>query len=170
MTQIKKHEVVDMYRKLLDPMGYTVVEKKRPKSLFEQWKPKKTEADLYAEMSLDKLGKEVTRAETEKAELQAKILDIKRDTVDYLKRVGPSLVTQGIFRATMAGVVVDKRSIVVECEKLNELTSLISYLKETQRHKLIQELATGLKKTNPDIISFKKREVFGGQGGFVIKI
>lgn len=146
MTNIKKSDIISTYRKILDPMGYTVVLKSTGRKQ-SWWAPKPEDKEKYAKMSSAELESELSDLRSEETRLRAWMKDIKFKMIDFLNKEGPNSLTSGFYSGTLNNQhIVGKSSVRMDSQKLKDVLNLSNYLAELQKKVVSKELVEKAKK------------------------
>jgi len=149
MAEIKKQEIVNVYRKILDPLGYSVVAKPRT---HKQWEPEKIIKEKYAAMDSEKLESELTNLKEHKTKIESQIHEVKTKIADYLNKEGPNALTKRFYTETYGGKdTISKGVIKVDSIELRDTLNLITFLESLQKETVAKELVKKMKELVPEV-------------------
>lgn len=164
MVDKESKKVADVYRKLLDPMGYTVILKPRPEDKKE-WEPENKE--IYQ----DKEGKIISSIELERkiqdlkvqeTNIQKVMEDIRVEAINFMNTQPPNDETANLYTGTYAKNAINKAAVRVNSKKLDNVTRLKEYLIGLKRQKIREEMLAEIQKNSNRIVDMRvKKEMTG---------
>jgi len=161
MEKIKPEEIVNLYRKLLEPMGYNVVPKPTNKELEGKiWKP--ADAEIFSKMPSVELEKHIQDFKAQQINLNKKMADIKEKVTALMNQLAKNEATESLYTGMYAANAVNKQAIKVESIALADLSRKIDYLQNLKKDALIKETFDALKKEVKDITSIEVIKQLGG--------
>jgi len=150
MAHFKKGEILKTYRKILDPMGYIVVEKPRPQG--KDWQPVKEEVDKYAGMNAQELGGVISGMKETKKAQEHTLIETKKELIKFFDQEGPNTLTNSLYSGNIGGrKVINHQIVVVESEHLTKMSKLLGYLERLMGIKVMDELTAKAKTRVADI-------------------
>lgn len=158
-------KIIDLYRTLLDPYGYTVVLKPSPET-GEKWEPENKEIYIDPEtkeiISSIELEKKIQDLKQQSVNLKKVMEGTKQTMIRFMNKQLPNELTMDLYGG------VDKKSInqtaiKINCNKLDYTTKLIVYLTALKKIKIKQEMLEEIQQQEGERITSLKvtREVSG---------
>jgi ribosomal protein L20A (L18A) len=161
MEKIKNEEVVSLYRKLLEPMGYNVVPKPTDKELeAKAWKP--ADAETLGKMSSVELEKNIQDLKAQQTNLNKKMGDIREKIVVAMNQLAKNEATESLYTGMYAANAINKQAIRIESAISIELSKRIDYLQNKKKDALLKETFESLKKEVKDITNMEVIKQLGG--------
>jgi hypothetical protein len=160
MVVIRSKDIVDLYRTMLEPLGYSVVEKAQPK-LAINWVP--ADESIYKNMTSQDLEKALIDVKQKEQGLFEKQQKVQLQAITFLEKEGPNDMTKGLFATSLTGAakLIAVSSIMVESKELHEATNLKGYLENLRTQVLLKEMTEKFKKIEPSLQSVEKTSMFG---------
>lgn len=160
MVVIRTKDIVDLYRTMLEPLGYSIVEKQRPKEVFE-WTP--ADVSLYKNMTSQDLEKALIDAKQKEAALQERLNKVQAQAVIFVEKEGPNDMTRGLFATSLTGAakLIAINSIQVESTELRNATNLKGYLEGLRSQVLLKEMTEKFKNIEPSLVGIERNTLFG---------
>ena len=144
---IKKQEIIELYSKLLAPLGYNVVPQAKP---YEEPETDKAILDKYGKLSSAELEKELFDLKAKSKQLESEMHSIRLKAVDFLNKEGPNPLTARFYTGTIsAKAAINKSFVRVDSTELKDTLSLISNLEKLQKAIIIRELTEKLQTEIP---------------------
>jgi predicted nucleic acid-binding Zn-ribbon protein len=161
MEKIKNEEVVNLYRKLLEPMGYNVIPKPTEKELDAKiWKP--ADAEAFNKMASVELEKHIQDLKAQQTSLNKKMADIKDKVTELMNQLAKNEVTESLYTGMYAQNAISKQAIRIESAALADLSKRIDYLQNKKKEALIKETFEALRKEVKDITDIEVVKQLGG--------
>jgi hypothetical protein len=161
MEKIKNEEIVNLYRKLLEPMGYNVVPKPTDKDLeAKAWKP--ADAETLSKMSSVELEKNIQDLKAQQTNLNKKMSDIKEKVITTMNQLAKNEITESLYTGMYAANAINKQAIKIESAVLVEISKRIDYLQNKKKDALMKETFETLKKEVKDITNIEVVKQLGG--------
>lgn len=139
MAEIKTKDVISFYRKLIDPLGYTIISK-APKKDTDEFVPK--EADKYAKMESIEIEKEMGDVKVHMETLQGNMGKLKEKAISFMNTQAPTDYTKPMYTAMYAKNSIPKAAVKVVSKDYEEAKKLMNYLEKLKGTKLKEELTT----------------------------
>ena len=145
---------------MLEPLGYSVVEKVKPKLAIE-WVP--SDESIYKNMTSQDLEKALIDVRQKEQGLLEKQQKVQLQAITFLEKEGPNDMTKGLFATSLTGAakLIAVSSILVESKELHEATNLKGYLENLRTQALLKEMTEKFKKVEPSLQSVEKTSQFG---------
>jgi CheY-like chemotaxis protein len=160
MVVISKKDIIDLYRTMLEPLGYSVVEKARPKEVVE-WVP--VDPSIYKGMTSQDIEKALLDTRQREVALFEKQQKVQAQAAAFLEKEGPNDMTKSLFATSMTGAakLIAYGSVQIESKELHEATNLKGYLENLRNQALLKEMTEKFKKIEPSLVSVEKISLFG---------
>jgi hypothetical protein len=162
MEKIKPEEIVNVYRKLLDPMGYNVVPKLTSKELEANiWAPPESE-EIYLKMSSIELEKKIQDLKVQQSNMAKELGNIKEKVIVEMNKIAKNEVTDSLYTGMYAANAINKNAIRIESHTADYLSKMIGYLQNRKKEMLIRETLDILRKEVKTITSVEVVKLLGG--------
>ena len=146
---MKKQEIVELYSKLLAPLGYDVVAQAKS---YKEPETEKAVLDKYGSLSSAELEKELFDLRAKSKQLESEMHSIRLKAVDFLNKEGPNPLTERFYTGTLsAKAAVNKSFVRVDSAELKQILNLISDLEKLQKTVIIRELTEKLQTEIPKV-------------------
>jgi hypothetical protein len=162
MEKIKPEEIVNVYRKLLDPMGYNIIPKLTSKELEANiWTPPEAE-EIYLKMSSIELEKKIQDLKVQQSNLAKELGNIKEKVIAEMNKIAKNEVTDSLYTGMYAANAINKNAIRIESHTADYLSKMIGYLQNRKKEMLIRETLDILRKEVKTITSVEVVKLLGG--------
>lgn len=139
---VKANEVVQMYKKLLAPYGYTLVPiKVTTEEKF--WEPANSKE--YDNMTISQINETLSNLVNQRQDIEKLILDTREKILKVMESIPNNETMTKLYVSTYAREMFDKNLLRVESDKIIELSKLASYLTIVRARKRMEDLNKKLK-------------------------
>jgi len=149
--EITEKNVINLYRHLIDPLGYVIIPK--PEKTLTGWEPK-DDKDRYAKMDSMSITREIAELKSRQEVLQKRIAEIKEKVIAFMNLQQPNIVTQKLYTGTYGKNTVEKNSIKVDSQEMDLNKKLVNYLETLCNQRIKEEILTKLMEVSEDIEDF----------------
>lgn len=161
----KTKQIIDLYRTLVDPMGYTIVLKKTETAEAEKWKPENKEVYLTKDgktiIDSIELEKKIQELKVQSEGLKKVMGETKQKIITFMNMEPPNDLTN-ILYTNSEGKAINPVTIRVFSKRLDYVTKLIDYIIELKRKKLMYEMLAKVKVENENISTLEVCKETGG--------
>ena len=148
MTEITKKDMLNFYRSILDPMGFVITIK--PVKQEEPWKPK--DADKYDQLNTQDLEKQLANLKVQMDNMQKIMREVRDKAVNMIGQRLPNDYTKDIY---IANNMVEKNSVIMTCQALDENNRVYQYLDQLRLQKYKEELLEAFQEKQPGVLSME---------------
>jgi hypothetical protein len=161
---VKANEVVQMYKKLLAPYGYTLVPIKTMQD-EKIWEPDNKKE--YEAMSVTQINEAISNINIDKANIDKLILETKEKVLKVMENVPNNETLAKLYNSSYSKDTFDRNLIRIESDKYAELSKTVSYLNLLRNKKRIEDLN---KKIKTDVDAVSSVELGEDNGTKVLKV
>jgi len=136
MKKIENQEIISFYGKLLEPLGFVIV----PKKVSDYKTPKPKNIERYENLDVVGIEKALAELKIKTQNLNKVSSDIKEKAISFMNRQTPNNYTEPLYTGMYGKNVINKTSVKVINQELDETTQLMRYLEEIKIGKIQQEL------------------------------
>ena len=149
-TQLNK-DIIEMYKKLLYPMGYTLTRIEQP--VLPDWEPAKEEIAKYKGMLVAELEKELGLIKSYEELLTKNAEEMKLKTINYFADRVPNEFSRRLYTGAMVGskYQFNSKAVNVVDPLIQELTKKKNYLLKLIAQKEQQKVISDLKEIGLNI-------------------
>ena len=149
MVEIKKKDIIALYRKLVDPLGYVITTKAGIKT--KPWEPE--DKAKYDAMDALGLSKEIAELKIQLENLNKIMIEVKKKAINYMNSRQPNSLTETLYTGQYAKNAVETGKVKVTSKTQEGVNRLLNYLEEFKLKKLNEEMMDGFKKEEAGLIS-----------------
>lgn len=153
MSSIKEKDLVMLYKKLLDPMGYMVIPKVVKRKEAPKWLP--DEPEKFDAMKTIEVEQELNDAKAKLLKLDEYMVSVKEKAIEYMNSVKPTAYTEELYKGTYASNAILKSSVVIDCKLHAYCKDLIEYLEMLLLDKLNLELVIQFRKEQKGLLNME---------------
>jgi len=139
MAEIKTKDIISFYKKMIDPLGYTIISKS-VKQETDKFVPK--DADKYGKMESIEIEKEMADVKAHIDTLEANMNKVKEKAINFMNTQAPTDYTKPMYTAMYAKNSIPKTAVKVVSGDHEGAKKLLNYLDLLRGEKLKEELTT----------------------------
>ena len=164
MSNKKTKQIVDLYRTLLDPMGYTVVQKESSKKV-KDWEPKDKEKYFDKEGNIIKsieLEKNIRDLKLQAENIRKVMEETRQNVITFMNTQPPNEITSSLYTGAYAKDSIEKAAVRISSDTLDRITRLMEYLAGLKKQKVMEEMVIEIQKKEKSVISMGVNKEMSG--------
>jgi hypothetical protein len=136
-------DIVNLYRSLLEPMGFNVVAKEKKE---EGWKP--ADWQKYDKMNSVDLDKQMANLKSALQNQEKQMLEIRDKAAKYMETRPMNDFTKTLY---IGPGQIEKRMIILSSKSYDDMLQLYGYLENVRQQKWKSEILEGLQEKQPGV-------------------
>jgi len=155
--EIKTKDVINVYKKIFDPLGYMITAKEGKTT--PEWAP--VDKDVYDSMDTIALMKEIAELKIQEENLNKLIIEVRKKAIDYMNSRQPNTLTENLYTGQYAKNAVEVSKVHVVSQTQQDVKRLLNYLDTLKGKKQQEEMQTDFQKEEAGLISMSVEQGIG---------